>query len=344
MRKKEILAICDQDLSYLEHLSDYLNRQTGFPYQADPFTELSALITYAKEHMPQVAVVSRSLAEQMPSDERLKKIPFFCLTEEEEEDGVCRYQSCDELQRQIFDKCRLMTGKEAGTERIPPAGEETSCMVIGVYSPVSRCGKTSFAAALAMELAGYDRTVCINLEFCSGQTMLFSSHAQNDLTDLLYGCRSGDGRNFAKVLQNAVIAWDEADCICPARIPADLYEVSREEWNILLKRIAEDGSYAYMVLDIGNGAAELIPMLENCARIYMPVLNDRISQGKVLQFEQMLETLGETGVRDAIRKIAVPRLRSDGEPGEFPAGLSRGKIGSYARQIILTDELIRAAH
>ena len=58
--------------------------------------------------------------------------------------------------------------------------------VLGVYSPVGRCLKTSFALTMGKLLAQEERVLYLNLEEFSGLSVLMKEEYKSDLSDLLY--------------------------------------------------------------------------------------------------------------------------------------------------------------
>lgn len=345
--KKEKLLICDHDLSYVEFLTDYLNRQPEFDFQAVPFTRKEALLDFLSRERCQYLLLDQGLGDG--KEEAFEGMLVKALLEESTPggDGICRYQSCPDLCRQILKEFRPALGGEQ-TDRVRPEedgqGGETLSesprhgRILGVYSPVNRCGKTIFAVTLGMVLAERERVLYWNLENYHGLETLCQTRGRQDLSDLLYRVRMGDSCDARELFGDAVTDWGGLDCLNPAAASFDLNEVSVREWAALLNMAIDEAGYKTIVLDIGAQIRDVFSVLMQCSRIYMPILGDRMSQAKVRQFEQNLEILHAVTVQERICKVAVPRLRSDSELSGFPTQLLRGKIGSYVRQITMEDE------
>ena len=330
MKKK--LFILDTDPDYAEHLSDCLNRQKNFPFETEGFTDTDAFLHCIESGAVDAVLISDARMELQDikrwMEDRDDSVRVVRLTDGEEEDGICRYQSGDDLKRQICERLKERKGS--------PSKEE----VIGVYSPVHRCGSTVFAVILASVLAEQRQTIYVNLEDYHGFDAFASIDCKNDLSDLVYCSRLKGERNLSVVLKKAVVKWEELDVLCPAPVSGDLWDIGHEEWETLFGMIISTGEYESMILDIGSHIKEIYPLLSLCGRIYMPVLNDRISQGKIRQFEDNLADSGEEAILGKLKKIVVPKLRSDNELSGFPRQLVRGKIGSYVRQLAIEEGLI----
>ena len=341
--KKEKLLICDHDLSYVEYLTDYLNRQTDFSFVAVPFTRKDALLEYIAREPCRYLLLDRQVADG--NEEAFSGLQVAALLEEPG-DGICRYQSGMDLCREILEHFRLSSfagedqaGISSGMAYLDedPAGMPAHGRIIGVYSPVNRCGKTIFAVTLGMILAETQSALYWNLEKYHGLDALHTPEGRFDLADILYRVRMSPDKDMKDLFAEAVTDWGGLDCLNPVVTSYDLNDVSAEEWTLLLNGVLEKCGYQTIVLDIGGQIRDVLPLLSKCSRIYMPVLSDRISQAKVRQFEENLEILHAASLLERIRKVAVPRLRSDTELSGFPRQLPRGKIGSYVRQIVAEE-------
>ena len=99
---------------------------------------------------------------------------------EEGEAVVYKYQASDDLLREVMSWYRpqeipvLMTA----------AGRRSR--ITGVYSPIGRCGKTSFALTLGQVLAREEKVLYITLEEFSGLSALTGTVYTGGLSDLLY--------------------------------------------------------------------------------------------------------------------------------------------------------------
>ena len=352
--KKEKLLICDHDPYYLEHLTDYLNRQRDFPYEVIPFTRTDALLEYQEKGRNWPVLIDESLTDLLTEAAAAREQPeaagagtdVICLREDEGAEGICRYQSCEDLKRCILE---CLNRRDFGEQEDPRelsaapegrAGRPGNCAWYGIYSPVNRCGKTIFAVTLGMILAEHRSVLYVNLENYHGLDSAAGVEGRNDLADLIYQYRMEGHSGVEKILGNALTSWGRMDCLNPAFSAYDLNDVDIQEWLQLLEQIIDTGDYEAVVLDVGSQIREVFSLLEECDLLFVPVLNDRISKGKLQQFEENLTAMQMQAVTDRIRKVVVPRLRNDGELTGFPEQLPRGRIGSYVRQIVETEHLL----
>ena len=71
-----------------------------------------------------------------------------------------------------------------------------------------------------------------------------------------------------------------------------------------------------------------------CDVVYMPVREDCISAAKLEEFEEYLEEADDTGVRDRIQKLKLPRHTGIGKRDGYLEQLIWGEMGDYVRQLL----------
>ena len=91
---------------------------------------------------------------------------FVSKGEAKEEASVYKYQSGDCILQEVM-ACYCIAPPQPGLALMGKSG-----LVMGVYSPVGRCGKTSFALALAHMLGKSQAVLFISLEEYSGFSKL----------------------------------------------------------------------------------------------------------------------------------------------------------------------------
>ena len=110
-----------------------------------------------------------------------------------------------------------------------PDGAEhgRAASVIGVYSPVGRCLKTSFALTLGQLMAADRRVLYVTLEDYSGLASMTGEEYKSDFSDILYYFSQGN-LNFMR-LSGIVHSIGNMDYIPPARYPEDLAHIPAEQ-------------------------------------------------------------------------------------------------------------------
>lgn len=304
--KNRILAVCDPEEAYVSRLMEYLNEKQVSPFYVRAFTSKEALGDFAKQQEVEVLLISaQEAAEDMQSLQIGKRI---LLTQGqvparlEGEPVIYKYQSAEKIIREV-----LYYYAEEAQPFLQAALLKEEVQLYGVYSPIQRIGKTTFALALGQVSARKRRTLYLNLEAYSGFEQMVSSAHQWNLGDLLYFLKKGK-QGFLYKLKSVTQNFGELDYIFPALSAEDLLSVTESEWEELLERLITDAGYECLILDFSDCIQGLPELLTKCTQVYMPIREDRISQAKLAQFEQVVELKELENLRSSARKIKLPRI------------------------------------
>ncbi len=356
---KKLFAVCDLDASYAERLSQYLEETQSRLFEVRAFSGTQALLDYGADHHITLLLISTQAMTGAVRGLDAERIIILSEGEQvrewEEEKHVYKYQSSESLAAEVMDcyagvspavrqksEARgLQDGSAAAAftaAAAAPAGArpEIGALLIGVYSPIGRAGKTSFALTLGELLGRSRRVLYLNLEDSSGFESLLGSGGGQDLSDLIYFARQREG-DLGRRLESVVRTAGSLDYIPPAFSPSDLRDVPAAEWLELLGRIAECSDYAVIILDVGSRIDEFPMLLRACRKVYMPVLGDRISAAKVTQFEKNLEALDYGDVLEKIEKLRLPRTQLQGSGERLTANLAAGRLGRFTAELIEKD-------
>ena len=260
--KKSIFAVCDLDSSYACNLMDYLNEKRSTPFEVQAFTNVESLKEFASEQEIEILLIStRAMCNEI-RELPISRVVILSEGEQFQETDleypfVYKYQSSDQLISEVMEYY-------AGTNPSTCLFTTTvKTKLIGVYSPVGRSGKTSFALALGEILAETKQVLYLNLEEYSGFEDLFDLHYRTDITDLIYFARQKEGSLIYK-LNSVIQSFHSLQYIPPALFSADLRDVSGEEWLAFLKEIMTYCEYDVIILDIGSQVDELFQHLQKC--------------------------------------------------------------------------------
>ena len=143
-KEKKIFAICDLEEAYVVHLADYLNRKPDLPFRVMAFTNLNSLIDYADGHEIEILLISTEAMCDEVRDLHVHRIIILSDGEKPNLDSddpfINKYQDSDTI-------ARLVCGY-AGKAAMQMKDSLGSCRLIGIYSHVSRSGKTMFSSTV----------------------------------------------------------------------------------------------------------------------------------------------------------------------------------------------------
>lgn len=333
---KQIMAVYDVDPFYADRFADFVNQKEKIPFMVMPFTSFERLKTFSEENIIQILLINSALGL-----ENIKKIPakqVMTLSDgevvplKEDYPSVYKYQSTDCIIREVM-ACYCEQPVE---EALALAAGSAS--IIGVYSPVSRCLKTSLALIIGQLLSKDRRVLFINLEEYSGLSYLTGTEYKSDLSDVLYYCKQNT-YNWMK-LSACIYNWGGLDYIAPVRYPEDLLQIPPDELAVLLQRIARESGYEVIVVDFGQLGKYSLEPLCCCQVVYMPVKDDCISAAKLEAFEKHLELAGKTGLKERIERVKLPYYSSFGRKENYMEQLLWGELGDYVRQLLRGQKTI----
>ena len=206
-------------------------------------------------------------------------------------------------------------------------------VIYGIYSPVGRCLKTSFALTLGQILAKEKAVLYLNLEEYAGFEELMGKGFSQNLSDLLYFVRQENG-NLIYKMNGMIQTVNNLDYIPPVRMPEDIRGTEWEDWENLIKEIVSHSSYEVVILDIGGAIDGIFQMLDMCKRIYMPVLTDPVSVSKISQFENLVRIWDYPQILARTTKMHLPFHGGNAAPENYIEGLLWSELGDYVREIL----------
>lgn len=323
---KDIIAICHSEEAYAQRLADYLNEHGLLPGPAASFSDKGKLTRYENHHPVRHKVIPEEWAKYYTKEELKKGVSLFC--DEEETEGemyVYRFRSADVIAERICQLAKFPMPKE----RI----RKGKTKMIGVYSPVGRCLKTSFSLTLGQMLAQKYRVLYLNFENYSGFGKTMCMDKSVDMSDLLYYFLNLHDE-FHKQMEGMAVSINGLDVIPPALSFLDLGSIGENEWEEFFDTLTEKGKYDYIVLDLSDYLKGLYQILLRCTYIYTFTSDDGVAMAKVEQYENILNNLNYGEILNRTRKVKPPVFR---KLPIRPEELIRSDLADYTRRITEDD-------
>lgn len=221
--------------------------------------------------------------ERIHADKKIVLTQSHCADLGENEKEIMKYQPADKLTDDILKMCQE---EFHGALR---AGRGRS-LIIGVYSPVHKAGKTTFAVKLGKALAQKENVLYLNLETYAGIGGYFPGDEGQDLSHLLYYAKQESG-DISVRISSTVKQMGALDYIPPMKVWTDLRAISAQEWSGLLERLGIQSIYSKIILDIGNSVADVFALLKSVDLLFVPLTDDVYAKAKMAQYRYMLEVL-----------------------------------------------------
>ncbi len=316
-----IVAIYDSDIDYLHHLSEYLRLRDDFPYDIVVFSELDAFNKYS---LKSIDILITSFIPDFIKEKNIGDI-FYLTTDDSDvyKDYVClsKYQSADILLRKIMERVGSYSNRTAVISN-------EHCRIIGVYSPINRCGKTSLSIGIGMRLSENEPTLLISFDTFSILKEFINDGSFRDISDLLFYFKE-DIDSLKNKLLSLTYKFYELNFICPPLTPARIKTTDIAIWCNLIKAIAQSGLYKNIVFDISDSFPSSEEFFKLCDSIYMPQLTDYVSMKKVESFFEYLSHT--TNLNESLfKRVTLPPSTKLQEKNDY---LSWLKEVSYEHSI-----------
>lgn len=302
----KVMVLCDTEEEYAQLLTEFLKRHKDLPWELHTYTSVDELLL-REQHQP----VSMLVVAESTYTEEIKKLQpdrLVVLNESgvmhwKELHYVDKYQQAEEVLKYL-----LSVYMEIADVQFPRLRKNSKAVFIGNYSPVRRSMQTSFALTMSQLLAQEHRTLYLNFEHYAGIAELLPDIQTFDLADLLYFLNAEKDKFYLR-MQSMLHHRGKLDYIPPMKSGQNLLTVTAAEWQGLLQKIEDTGEYEYVILDLSESMQGLFDILRLCRHIFTMTGEDRISRGKLLQYEQILSLYEYEDVLDKTRRLNLSHIR-----------------------------------
>ena len=330
--KTRTLIVFDEEEQYANLLMDYFSSKQDIPFQTVTFTDKSKLFQFLCKEKVDMLLISASSMEEELEDYDIKQIILLSEgtlpLDYSSYPSIYKFKSAESIVREVLEKF-IEIEKDKESLVVP----KSNAKVIGVYSPVGRSGKTTFAIALAQILSESHKTLFISFE----EFAVFQNDVEltspGNLADLMYYFKQNPETVSIK-LQAIVQQINSLDYVSPIYYARDLRETTTKEWQELLDYISSITSYEYVVLDIGDMIGDLLSMLDYCDQIFMPTVDDKLSEMKINKIETVILQSDKEKLLDKIIKTKAPKPENNYMEEKWIETIGLGNVGDYVRALV----------
>ena len=294
MRRYAVILHPDAELG--KRLAAFWSQQKSLGLPVRAFSECSQYAHFRTGAAVEILLFSEHFAEEMQG---LIGNSFALLLSEDGFVGeqalntisvptLFLYRPADALARSIM---ALYAKARGGALLSVSRGE---CEILGIYSPVHRCGKTTLSLSLGLARAARGNTLLLSLEEYAGVYGQIAPDGAESLSELLLAHCTGRYR------------WSELQSRLSSE---DLSLLPPEEFASLIQRIADESAYRNVILDFGSFGRRALELLEICDRVFMPVLGDPLSALKLASFREYLQKSGREKLLEKVETLELPNER-----------------------------------
>lgn len=324
------MAVCDSETEYAYQLVDYFSNKKGFPFQVQMFSSENNLKEYAKNHPILVALIAqKDFAEDIKTVpvEHILILGEDCEKEIKDIKIIEKYQSCERIIKELLD----WLFQEGVLGRSISNSKEMK--LIGIYSPVGKCLKTSFSFVLGQLLGKKHKVLYLNMESYSGLGQLLQKEFSTDMSELIYYLQNSKEKFIYRMGSMAEKAGG-LDILPPFDSFLDFVSVSGDEWIQLFQEIEKGSDYEYLILDLSDAVQGLFDILRLCDVVYTLSREDGFSMAKIAQYEEVLKKCNYEDVWKKTRHCTIPLIKN------LPPGLLQltfTELAEYVRERIEED-------
>ena len=291
MLKRRLLVIYDLDLEYGNGLFSHLIHKENFLFDIKLVTNYKSLEDIQEE------ISLLLLDEALAGLELGQKVKQVLYLSEHETDGthVNRYQSVDKLIEHIQNVTNIVGEEKKSVSKT---------RVIGVYSPVGGCGKTT----VSKEIASF-------VTKSGGQAYYFDF----GLISLKEGSKNADFfYNLHEQIHISEEGWreyfvieEEVHCMQGSLYHTELWNMEIKDINFLLQELRARTESALYIFDIGFINQTMLALLAECDIWVLPCLYGGESDERVRNMKELIKFQGREELLNKIVEISsLEQLKS----------------------------------
>ena len=295
------LVICDQEERYATALAGFFMKAQELALGVQVCNSVAQAVKLQEESPIDILLIGSGYPVE--DRKKVKAGSVFVLTQSENaahetyEKLINKYQSGEAIMGEVIEQC-VQSGEP---ERFfLGTAKRQKVRIIGIFSPVHRSRKTSYALKLGKELAKTYNVLYLNLEVYGGIGGHFPEMGQT-VADALYYSRQ-EKKHLRAALAGMVKHMGPLDYLLPMRMSEDLKAVEIGEWTSFIRQIADQSIYEVLILDIDEGIRGVYELLRMCTEIHVAVIKEEAAQAKLFQFEEELHLMGYDDVRQKMLK------------------------------------------
>ncbi len=312
------MLIADEDTCYLQALNQYLMTNNDIDLSIYTFSEWTLIQDFLQKHTMDILLITPTLMTHMKDS-----LPTTCIillhegqipSELNHLPSVKKYQSAPNLIKEVIN---ILTDHHPDVYFTPRTTHQTE--IIGVYSPIGGCGKSSVAIGLGKASSLNNvKTLLMNLEDFSYYKNIFNDTASQDMSDLLYYAKQKNDHLHLKV--NGIVNKDiesEMDYIYTSHCCAAYEDMTNEDWDFLLFNLRNKTDYSRIIIDcssdFGKMNRALLPLCDSILLITNPQM---ISQIKIEEFYRTLKLMELETLNSKLIPVLNHRVMDEVDTGQ----------------------------
>lgn len=288
------IGICDSDTGYVVSFMEYVNMNESIPLRVSAFTGVEAVMEYTGNNRLDLLLLDENINCK---ELEIKVIRLSDIKNANTDNKyIYKYQNINNIIEIIIQE--LNEGNSNTTSQN---------YVYGIYSPISRSGKTEFARGICDY---YKDSLYIGFEEYSGLfNKTYESSGYRDIYERFMYYLLSKNEMINEVVEELFKETGLKAFITLNYM--DIKEVKRHHIEWLIKRFRDTENYKRIVFDMGVGIPSDIDIFFNMDKVYVPVMKDKNSLNKLNLFKKIIADKKYALLEKKIVFIEVPKTGYD---------------------------------
>lgn len=328
-----LIVICDEDADYANCLADYFRIKGCLASEIVVFTRLNPFTDFLTKNAVDILIVHTALYQSIHDIPLTKNIFVLCenstCDEYTEALPLYKYTSAEELLRQV-----MSNYEPSGASACITFHKHVKGSILGICSPLGRCGKTSLALSLGLRLSLNYSCLFISFDEASSLHIFSSDTVPNgiSLSDLLYYFFQSPELLESKVM-SGIMKLQGMDIIPPSDQSGMYSEMSTDDLVSFLSTLSRMGKYDYIIVDFGPLSFSL-PLLNLCDRLILTQLDeDAYARFKVDTYLDFIQGYDHTG-HITPQRVTIPKVTFTPDVSQYLLSITSGEFAHLTASLL----------
>ena len=282
------VAILDPNIEFMNRLAKIFQQKYADRVNLSIFSSPGSLYQSLSEDRADLVLFDQSIKienERIPNGVAAGYLS--AMTDVGTIDGIpaiCKYQKAEEIYKMMLN----LYAEEAAEVKMKKNDSDTRMVLF--TSVQGGSGTSTAAAAYALRTSSGKKVFYLNLEKFGDSDMYFKGEGKLSFSDVIYTLKSRKGNLSIKL--ESVLQTDPAgvDFFHTCRNAYDMFELTDDEIQPLIREIAQLGRYKEIVVDISGDMTERMIMLMRDYADKIVYVADGGQTGNI-KFEKFCETV-----------------------------------------------------
>jgi len=289
------LIICDSDEFYLKSITEYLLVQSN-EFNVFGFSTLTDLCEHLNRNAGSVDILLVA-AEFKEVLNRTDQIPVKAMLSDDSHPSNSEVTYINKFQRanKFIESILVMYAEKTGDNKIVVHDNKKvkqsnlkarksgmSTKLVGIYSPVGGCGKTTLSLSLTIALAKSSYALYVKWEKFDSSPNLFATTQSKCMSNIFLALRSKQTDIGAEIAQCVSVDTESnVHYIGAPKSIMEYNELSATDIHNIFDQIKSLGEYEIVLIDMDSGfCSQKLAVLEICDCIIMPFSQTQMSLAK----------------------------------------------------------------